>query len=150
MQVKSFLSQHRVACGVEAHSQKRALQTLAELVAKDLPDLNADQIFLSMTSREKLGSTGLGNGIAIPHCRLKDCTKIIGALIQLNEGIDYNSIDGKPVNLMFALIVPEDAHDAHLQTLAALVERLTQEPYLKAIRNATTDESLYQAAISLD
>lgn len=150
MEIKSFLSQHRVASGVEAHSQKRALQTLADLIAKDLPELNADEIFLSMTSREKLGSTGLGNGIAIPHCRLKNCPKIIGALIQLQDGIDYNAIDGKPVNLMFALIVPEDANDAHLQTLAALVERLSQTSYLDKIRKANNPESLYLAAISLD
>lgn len=150
MQIKSFLSQHRVACNVETNSKKRALQTLSELIATDFSDLDADEIFLSFTSRERLGSTGMGNGIAIPHCRLKSCTQTIGALMQLHNSIDYEAIDDNPVDIIFALIVPEDAHDAHLQTLAALAERLSQPPYLDAIRKASNCEELYQAATSLD
>ena len=150
MQVKSFLSQHRVACGVEAQSKKRALQILSKLIAEDIPDLDADEVFMSLTARERLGSTGLGKGVAIPHCRLKNCTETVGALMQLQTGVDYDAIDGNPVDLIFALMVPEEAHDTHLQVLAALVERLNKPDYLAALREASTVDDVYQAAISLD
>ncbi len=150
MEVKSFLSQHRTACDVEAQSKKRALQILSQLITEDLPELDPDEVFMSMTARERLGSTGLGKGVAIPHCRLKNCTQAVAALMQLHNGIDYDAIDGEPVDLVFALMVPEDSHDTHLQVLAALVERLNQPDYLQAIRAAKDQEALYQAAISLD
>ncbi|GAB3094155.1 PTS IIA-like nitrogen regulatory protein PtsN [Aestuariicella hydrocarbonica] len=148
MEVQSFLSQHRTRCGVEASSKKRALQILSELIAEDQPTLSADEIFLNLTARERLGSTGLGGGIAIPHCRINNCATTVGALIQLQTPIDYEAIDSKPVDLLFALIVPEEAHDEHLQTLATIAEQLSQPGYLQSLRSAKDSESLFQAAIS--
>lgn len=150
MELQSFLSQHRTSCGVEANSKKRALEALSQLIAQDQPNLNADEIFLNFTARERLGSTGIGTGVAIPHCRTNNCIGIVGALIQLKEPIDYDAVDGQPVDILFALIVPEEEHDAHLQTLAAIVERLTQPSYLQALREAKSPESLFAAAISED
>ncbi|NIB41857.1 PTS IIA-like nitrogen regulatory protein PtsN [Pseudomaricurvus alkylphenolicus] len=150
MQVQSFLSQHRVSCGVEASSKKRALQALSQLIAADQPSLNPDDIFLNLIGREKLGSTGLGQGIAIPHCRIKNCAGTIAALIQLRTPVDFEAIDDQPVDILFALLVPEEAHDAHLQTLASLAERLNHPTYLEALRLAGSDSQLYEAAVSLD
>ncbi len=150
MDVRSFLSQHRTRCGVEANSKKRALEVLSLIISEDQPTLNADEIFINLTARERLGSTGLGLGIAIPHCRLSNCDSTIGALVTLPSPIDYESIDGQPVDILFALIVPEEAHDAHLQTLAAIAERLHNPDFLKTLRQAADDEALFAAAISLD
>nr|WP_304504180.1 PTS IIA-like nitrogen regulatory protein PtsN [Aestuariicella albida] len=150
MQVRSFLSQHRTLCGVEAGSKKRALQVISQLIAEDQPTLNADDIFTSLISRERLGSTGLGEGIAIPHCRINNCASTVGALIQLQSPIDYESIDGQPVDILFALIVPEEAHDEHLQTLAAIAEQLHQPGYLQSLRDASDSDNLYQAATEQD
>ncbi len=146
MQVESFLSQHRTRCGVAANSKKRALQVISELIAEDQPTLSADEIFLSLTARERLGSTGVGSGVAIPHCRINNCANTVGALIQLQKPIDYEAIDGQPVDLLFALIVPEEAHDTHLHTLAAIAEQLNHPEYLRALRDASDSELLYKAA----
>lgn len=150
MQVRSFLSQHRTQCGVEASSKKRALEILSQLIAKDQPTLNADEIFINFTARERLGSTGLGQGIAIPHCRTKNCAGIVGALITLTQPIDYDAVDGHPVDILFALVVPEEAHDAHLQTLATIAERLNRPEFLDALRNAEGQTALFDLAIAED
>lgn len=147
MQVQSFLSQHRTRSGVEAGSKKRALQILSELIAEDQPTLDADDIFTNLLGRERLGSTGLGGGIAIPHCRISNCASTVGALIQLQAPIEYESVDGQPVDILFALIVPEEAHDEHLQTLAAIAEQLHRPGYLQSLRDAKDSTSLWQAAI---
>lgn len=150
MQIKSFLSQRRVVCGADAQSKKRALLQLSQLIADEFADLNEDEVFSSLMAREKLGSTGLGNGIAIPHCRVKNCHRIIGALMTLEHEIDYDAIDGKPVDIIFALMVPEEANDTHLKALASLAERLSQTQYLGSVREASDVQTLYEAAISLD
>lgn len=150
MQVQSFLSQRRTRCGVEASSKKRALEVLSQLIASDQPTLSADEIFKNFTNRERLGSTGLGLGIAIPHCRIKNCASIVGALIKLSKPIDYDAIDGQPVDILFALVVPEEAHDAHLQTLATIAERLNQPAYLEALRATVDCEALFAIATTED
>lgn len=150
MDVETFLSRHRTRCGVEASSKKRALQALSELIAEDQPTLSADEIFTSLTARERLGSTGLGQGVAIPHCRISNCASTIGALIQLQQPIDYEAVDGQPVDLLFALIVPEEAHDTHLQSLAAIAGKIQQPGYLSRLRQAGSSEQLYEAAIEPD
>lgn len=147
MQVQSFLSQHRTRSGVEAGSKKRALQILAQLIAEDQPTLSADDIFTNLVGRERLGSTGLGGGIAIPHCRINNCASTVGALIQLQSPIDYEAIDGQPVDILFALIVPEEAHDEHLQTLAAIAGQLHRPGYLQSLRDSQDSHSLWLAAI---
>jgi nitrogen PTS system EIIA component len=150
MQVQSFLSQHRTRCGVEAASKKRALEVLSQLIAQDQPTLNADEIFKNFIGRERLGSTGLGLGIAIPHCRINNCASIVGALIKLSKPIDYDAIDGQPVDILFALVVPEEAHDAHLQTLATIAERLNQPTFLAALRATQDCSALFNIASTED
>lgn len=146
MQIQSFLSSRRTLCGAEGGSKKRALELIANLIAEDIPTLNSDEIFLSLIAREKLGATGLGNGIAIPHCRIKNCIGTVGAVIKLNSAVDFDSIDGKPVDLIFALIAPEEAHEEHLQTLAVLAEKLSSEEYIKQLRSSESSEALYAFA----
>ncbi|GAA5317700.1 MAG: PTS IIA-like nitrogen regulatory protein PtsN [Candidatus Pelagadaptatus aseana] len=148
MEIKTFLNSRRTLCGVEGISKKRTIEILANLIAEDIPSLSADDIFLSFIAREKLGSTGLGQGIAIPHCRISNCIGTVGALIKLDKPIDFEAIDGKPVDLVFALIAPEEADDSHLQTLSALAEKLIESEYTNKLRQSETNEALYLAATS--
>jgi PTS system nitrogen regulatory IIA component len=148
MQVSNFLSPRRTLCGAACGSKKRALELIANTLASEDHILSADDIFTSLTARERLGSTGLGGGIAIPHCRISNCASISGVLLSLPKAIDFESADDQPVDIVFALIVPEEAHDQHLQTLAVLAEKLTQPDYLKKLRSCTNSEELFQAAIS--
>ncbi|MEJ2417231.1 MAG: PTS sugar transporter subunit IIA [Exilibacterium sp.] len=148
MQIESILAQHRTQCGVQGGSKKRVLETLANLITNDLPTLDANELFRRLIARERLGSTGIGHGIALPHCRIENCTGTVGALLTLKTPIDYDAIDGEPVDVIFALVVPEEAHDEHLQTLAALAEKLSNPGYLKTLRHAKDDQTLYQSALA--
>ncbi|BFM10788.1 PTS IIA-like nitrogen regulatory protein PtsN [Simiduia litorea] len=143
MQFETLLAPRRVQHGVEGVSKKRVLETIANIIATDLPSLNADTLFRSLIAREKLGSTGLGHGIAIPHCRIASCESTIGALIVLSNPIDFDAIDGAPVDVIFTLMVPEEANSEHLQTLAKLAELFQQEDFRAALRTAGSNELLY-------
>lgn len=148
MQIKNLISPGRTLCGVEGGSKKRALELLANTIAQDVPTIDADDLFRRLISRERLGSTGIGHGIAIPHCRVENCVGTIGALITLTEPVDFDAIDSQPVDILFAMLVPEDAHDEHLQNLAALAGALNDAGYRQRLRDAKNDTELYQAAIT--
>ncbi|AUL94426.1 PTS IIA-like nitrogen-regulatory protein PtsN [Vibrio vulnificus] len=96
-----------------------------------------------MLSREKMGSTGIGNGIAIPHARMTAADKAVGVLLQCEEPIDFDSIDNRPVDLLFALLVPEEQCKEHLKTLSSMAERLSDKQVLKLLRAAQSDQELY-------
>lgn len=148
MELSSILNPRRVLCGAVGVSKKRTLETLAQHIADDQPDIDADELFRSLIGREKLGSTGIGDGIAIPHCRLQNCSEPLAALITLATPVDFDAIDGKPVDIIFALLVPAEANEEHLQTLAALAERLSQPSYRDSLRQAADNASLYKAALA--
>jgi PTS system nitrogen regulatory IIA component len=99
-------------------------------------------------AREQLGTTALGNGIAIPHCRLAPCENIIGALITLDKGIDFDSLDNKPVDILFVLLVPEIENDEHVKTLANLATLFNNENFCHTIRHTDDSEELYNIAVN--
>ncbi|MEG1342300.1 MAG: PTS sugar transporter subunit IIA, partial [Pseudomonas sp.] len=107
IRLETILTPGRSLVNAPGGSKKRALQEIATLIHREVPDLEMQDVFESLFAREKLGSTGFGNGIAIPHCRLKGCSSPISALIHLDAPIDYDAIDGAPVDLLFVLLVPE-------------------------------------------
>ena len=96
MQLTDFLTIDRIACHVNAHSKKRALEELSELISHDQQTISATDIFDCLLSRERLGGTGIGFGVAIPHGRLKDSDHTTAALVQLDHGIDFDAIDNQP------------------------------------------------------
>lgn len=151
MQVESILSPGRARCCVPATSKKRALEIIAQFVAGDLGEhVDAAELFASLLARERLGSTGFGDGIAIPHCRSKLVDSAVGCLMSLEQPIEFESVDEKPVDLLFALLVPEEATEEHLNLLAGLAERFSDSDYCDALRAARTDEALYRAAVERD
>lgn len=147
MQIQNLITPGRTLCGVEGGSKKRALELLANTIAQDIPDIDADDLFRRLIGRERLGSTGIGHGIAIPHCRAEHCNGTVGALITLVDPIDFDAIDSQPVDILFAMLVPEDAHSEHLQTLAALAAALNNADYRQSLRAAKSNDALYQAAL---
>ncbi|SFQ57325.1 PTS IIA-like nitrogen-regulatory protein PtsN [Halopseudomonas formosensis] len=147
MLIKQILSPELTFASVDGGSKKRVLELIGNLIAQHTP-LDADAIYESLLAREKLGSTGFGNGIAIPHCRLEQCTEAVGALLQLSSEIDFDSLDGAPVDLIFVLLVPHEATEQHLQILKTLAERLDQEELREALRRAPDAQTLYQIMVN--
>jgi len=147
MQLQSILTPERTLFGASGSSKKRVLENIAEFITEHVESLNAGELFNNLIAREKLGSTGLGNGIAIPHCRIKNCSSVICSLVSLQEPTDFDAIDGQPVDLLFILLVPEDAQEDHLAVLAKLAELFQEAEFCKRLRTAKDSASLYQAAI---
>lgn len=148
MEIESILTPELTFCNVEGGSKKRLLETAAELIAGEVEPINANQIYDALIAREQLGSTGLGSGIAIPHCRVPKCNTTIGCLIKLKTAIDFDAIDDKPVDLLFFLLVPENTIEGHLEVLRALAERFNDSQYCDRLRAAQSDDELYKAAIA--
>lgn len=148
MQLSEIINVNRIRNDVDVKSKKRALERLSNLITQDQVQLDASDIFDSLISRERLGATGVGYGIAIPHGRIKNCQKITGAFIQLNEGVDFNTVDNQPVDMLFALIVPEESTDEHLQALALLASMFSDEKFREKLRQSTSIEDTYQLLTS--
>ncbi|MET0066760.1 MAG: PTS IIA-like nitrogen regulatory protein PtsN [Candidatus Thiodiazotropha sp.] len=140
-----FLVEERIGCGVEAASKKRALEQLGQRLAESAPELlTQDIVFDALLERERLGSTGLGKGIALPHARMPKITQSVAAFIQMPEGIDFDAIDNKPVDLALAMLVPEEATEEHLQLLAKLARMFDDPEFCAALRDAESSEQLFQ------
>jgi PTS system nitrogen regulatory IIA component len=138
----NFLAIDRIGCQVEAGSKKKALELLSNLLADAAPGLTQDGIFDRLLERERLGSTGLGHGIALPHARIRNIDQAYGAFIQLTDGVEFDAIDNRPVDLLFALLVPEAATQEHLQLLATLAEMFSNQEFCAGLRQATTSGDL--------
>ncbi|GAB3476285.1 PTS sugar transporter subunit IIA [Marinomonas epiphytica] len=129
-------------------SKKRALENLACIVADRL-HCEESAVYDALLSREKLGSTGIGSGLAIPHCRLDTANRSAIVVMSLQEAIDFDSIDRKPVDLIFALIAPPHECNHHLATLAQIAELAQSPEALDKLRGAQDDEALYMTFKSL-
>ncbi|MDX1251620.1 MAG: PTS IIA-like nitrogen regulatory protein PtsN [Gammaproteobacteria bacterium] len=145
MQIADLITPDRVACHVKASSKKRAFELLADMLAGCQPGLTQQDIVDSLMSRERLGSTGLGHGVAIPHGRIKKLHTALAAVVQLERGIDFDAIDNEPVDLLFALVVPEESTEEHLQLLAQLAEMLSDEQLRGRLHSAQTRDELCTA-----
>lgn len=148
MKIASILSPSRTHCRIAVSSKKRAIEKAAELIASSDPRLEESALYSKLIAREKLSPTGLGKGIAIPHCRMPDCNAIIGSLITLNTPIEFDAIDNVPVSTLFVLIVPENETVIHLEVLSMLVQNFERPSFQSKILAASDSESLYLAAVS--
>ncbi len=146
MDIKSFLFPERTQCRLSVTSKKRAIEEVSRRIAATNRLLDADEVYSQLIAREKLGTTALGHGIAIPHCRLDSCDEIIGAMFTLEEGVDFDAFDQEPVKVLFVLLVPTQEVDEHLQVLATLAARFDQAAYRNGLFEAQTDDALFEAA----
>ncbi|MGK9067252.1 PTS IIA-like nitrogen regulatory protein PtsN [Stutzerimonas chloritidismutans] len=149
IRLENILTPARSLVNVPGGSKKRVLEQIAKVIARDLPDLDPQAIFESFVAREKLGSTGFGNGIAIPHCRMTGCTSPLSAVLHLGAPVDFDAIDGAPVDLLFVLLVPEAATDEHLELLRQIASMLDRDDVRERLRSASTSESLYQTVVDI-
>ena len=143
MHLLDLLAPARVIAGAKVSSKKRLLEQLAQL----LGDGNAEReraLFDSLCQRERLGSTGLGHGVAIPHGRSPALSVATGAFIRLAEPVDFGASDGQPVDLLFALAVPEHFTQQHLVLLAQLAEMFADEGFRSRLRAAADGDALYR------
>lgn len=133
--------------GAQCTSKKRVIEYISGFLADRIDDSQSDDIYEKLIAREKLGSTGIGEGIAIPHSRLQECDDTLGALFVLDQAVDFDAIDRKPVDIVFVLLVPEEATEQHLQTLSMLAQKFNDEGFRNTLRQATSSEDLYQKVI---
>lgn len=125
-------------------SKKKVLEHIAEAIALAFPSMSENRLFDNLINRERLGSTGIGQGIAIPHSRMEECENVIGALFVLDEKISFDAIDNQPVDLLFVLIVPKEATSEHLELLSQIAEKFNDQALCEKLRNADDNEALYE------
>ena len=130
-------------------SKKRVFERAAEAMGAAL-NLSSETIYRALLAREKLGSTAIGEGIAIPHCRINDCAVAAGCLVTLQEPIDFGSADGQDVDIIFVLLVPEEATEAHLKLLAALARSFSNAEVRDRVRQTQDPEALKQLLVNGD
>jgi len=147
IRLETILTPGRSLVNVPGGSKKRALEQIANLIGREVPELDTQAVYEALIAREKLGSTGFGNGIAIPHCRLKGCETPVSALLHLDHPIDFDAIDGAPVDLLFVLLVPQAATDAHLELLRQIASMLDRKEVREKLRSASSNEALYQVVL---
>ncbi|MDQ0503451.1 PTS IIA-like nitrogen regulatory protein PtsN [Xanthobacter agilis] len=140
MPLADLLAPNAVLPMLRASSKKQVLQELAQHAAQ-LVDRDQREIFETLLQRERLGSTGVGNGIAIPHGKLPNLAKLCGLFARLEKPIDFESLDGEPVDLVFLLLAPEAAGADHLKALAR-VARMLRDPDVVEKLRATRDATL--------
>jgi PTS system nitrogen regulatory IIA component len=143
MEIKDFLSPDDTLIRVRAPDKSRLLQDLAARAASAL-NLDANLVAVELLKREALGSTGTGGGVAIPHARIPELRKPFGTLVRLKHAIDFDAIDGQPVDLVFLLLLPQSQGDP-LNALASVARRLRDPEAVRRLRNAADDAELYRA-----
>ena len=153
MNLDTLISSNAVIINPEIKSKKRALELLAEHLATAANQSSADsvdslKIFQLLTDREKLGSTSMGQGVALPHTRTSLTENATGAFLKLDKGIDFDSPDQQPTDLIFALMVPEHYTDEHLKILAHLATLFSDETFCKTIRENTSQQEIYNILIN--
>jgi PTS system nitrogen regulatory IIA component len=125
-------------------TKKRLIETASVLIAEQVEGLSAEQIFESLLAREQLGSTGIGGGIAIPHCRVPRLRETLGCLMYLAKPMDFDAIDNQDVDLIFILLVPENTLSGHLETLKEIAEIFSIPANTYRLRSAKEGIELYQ------
>jgi PTS system nitrogen regulatory IIA component len=146
MELTDLLKPESVIANLKATSKKQALQELSKRIAKII-DQDERDIFEILLEREKLGTTGVGDGIAIPHGKLKSLEKLHGFFARLERPVDFDSIDERPVDLIFLLLAPESAGADHLKALARVSRLLRDKDNCEKLRGSDNPEAIYALLI---
>ena len=143
MTISALLSPQRIFLDTEISSKKKLLELIANIVA-DQTQLAEPLIYSNLLNRERLGSTGLGHGFAVPHARVENLDKTIGCLFRLKEPVNFEAPDNQPVDLVFTIIIPQEATEEHLMILSSLARIFSQTDVCEAIRGATSRDEIAQ------
>jgi PTS system nitrogen regulatory IIA component len=150
LRIAEFLSPQAVIADMRARTKPEVLRELSETLVQAHPQLNADRLVEVLREREKLGSTGIGEGVAIPHGKLPGMTQLLATFGVSRAGVDFEAIDGKPTHLFFALVAPENSAGVHLKALAR-ISRLFKNPRFRAaILEAPTAADIHALIVQED
>jgi PTS system nitrogen regulatory IIA component len=147
MQISDFLSRENVLFNARLGDKNELLEKLA-LAASTKISVPAGEILAELTNREKLGSTGLGDGIAVPHARLSSIIKPFGVFARLKQPIDFDAIDGKPVDIVFLLLLPPKTQSESLSALARVARKLRVAENAERLRRAANADDLFQQVVA--
>ena len=146
MDLSDLIGEDSVLPSLKANSKKQAIQEIASHAAK-VTGLPGRDIFDTLLQRERLGSTGVGHGVAIPHGKLVALDRLVGVFARLSKPVDFEAIDDQPVDLIFLLLAPESAGADHLKALARIARVLRDERNSSLLREAGDAHEIYQALI---
>jgi nitrogen PTS system EIIA component len=148
MDIGQLLKRDGVAVRISANSKRQALGALAEIASRSL-GLPEAEIMDALLEREQQGSTGVGQGVAVPHARLKGLDRMAGVFVKLETPVPFDAVDDRPVDLLFALFAPRESGVEHLRALAKVSRLLRQSELREHLRQARTADALY-ALLSRD
>jgi PTS system nitrogen regulatory IIA component len=144
MLISDLLSPERIRFDVHSSSKKRLLEMISQELARNSDSLSKREIFESLCARERLGSTGLGKGVAIPHGRVKGSDTVEVSFFRLKKPLPFDAVDGEPVDLLFAMTVPEQCNEDHLKLLSQLAELFSDPALLSKLREAENSGTMLQ------
>lgn len=144
MKIEDILPEELVVPDLEARTKSDVLEELAGRVAGQYPELNRTRLVQALEDRERLNSTALGDGVAIPHGKLPGIRRVFAAFGRSRAGVDFQSLDGKPTHLFFLLVAPEDSAGAHLKALARISRLLKDQGFRERLLSAGDAAALYQ------
>lgn len=144
MLISDILTPERVHCDVRSSSKKRLLEKISRDLAQNGSEADSREIFEALIARERLGSTGLGHGVAIPHGRVRGSRHVEASFFRLHNPLPFDSPDSQPVDLLFAIVVPEDASEDHLNLLAQVAGLFSDEELLGRLRAAECPSEVLQ------
>ncbi|ESQ81926.1 hypothetical protein AEAC466_19545 [Asticcacaulis sp. AC466] len=142
MFLTTVLDRHAILGNVSVNSKRQALQMVADVAARQL-GVDAVDVHQKLIDREKLGSTGVGMGVAVPHAEIKGLDRMHGVFVRLETPVNYDSIDDAPVDLIFALLAPENAGTEHLRALAKVSRVLRQKDLREQLRKMENPDAIY-------
>jgi len=144
MRIDDFLAEDMVVAALEGRKKDDVIEELAEVVSRHHPEIDHWKLVGALQDRERLNSTALGEGVAIPHGRLPGVKRVVAAFGRSPQGVDFNSLDGKPTHLFFLLVAPEDSAGAHLKALARISRLLKDDSFRTRLMQAEDGPSLYR------
>ncbi|TRX52785.1 PTS IIA-like nitrogen regulatory protein PtsN [Thalassomonas sp. M1454] len=147
MNLEQILTLDCTVCSAVGKSKKNILEQISAIAASKISNTSEKELLMSLMAREKLSSTGIGKGIAIPHGRLTNTNAVVAVLITTDKPIVFDAIDDKPVDIFFAIFVPADNCQQHIETLANIAKVFSDKETCKKVRKCQTSQQLYNAVI---
>jgi PTS system nitrogen regulatory IIA component len=143
MDIDDFLTPDRIALEVRVRDKAALIAEIARLFGRTAPKLHPETVHAALQAREQLGSTGLGGGFALPHARIEGLDAYLGLFLRLARPIDFEAIDGKPVQLVFVLLIPSESATPHVAALAAISRRFRNADVVTRLQKAKTPVEAY-------
>ena len=150
MQLPEIIEENNIIPELNAKDKKGVLEELAEVISRHEPSIDKGALVKVLVERERLGSTGIGDGVAIPHGKMNGVSRPVISFGRSKQGLDFDSMDGQPAHLFFLLIAPEDSSSVHLQVLAKIAKILKNRDFRKKLMEPGTKKELYQTIVKTD